>query len=87
MIADAIKQAQALAREAQEATYDGRCTVMEHQKLKDPKPELQQKKMWWYWKMNHAAYHIPGCQCSGSDGISSKDGTGHKAVFISGRAD
>lgn len=40
MITDAIKQAQALAREAQEATYDGRCTVMEHQKLKDPKSSV-----------------------------------------------
>ena len=40
MIADAIKQAQALARKAQEATYDGRCTVMEHQKVKDPKTKI-----------------------------------------------
>ena len=40
MIADAIKQAQALARKAQEATYDGRCTDMEHQKAKDPKTKI-----------------------------------------------
>ena len=77
MIADAIKQAQALAREAQEATYDGRCTVMEHQKLKDPKTRITTEK----------DVVVLECQCSGSDGISSKDGTGHKAVFISGRAD
>lgn len=44
MITDAIKQAQALAREAQEATYDGRCTVMEHQKLKDPKTRITTEK-------------------------------------------
>lgn len=35
MIADAIKQAQSLARKAQEETYDGRCTVVEHRKVKD----------------------------------------------------
>ena len=52
MIADAIKQAQALARKAQEATYDGRCTVMEHQKLKDPKTRITTEK-------DVAAYHIP----------------------------
>ena len=44
MIADAIKQAQALARKAQEATYDGRCTVMEHQKAKDPKTKITTEK-------------------------------------------
>ena len=44
MIADAIKQAQALARKAQEATYDGRCTVMEHQKVKDPKTKITTEK-------------------------------------------
>lgn len=44
MIGDAIKQAQALAREAQEATYDGRCTVMEHQKVKDPKTKITTEK-------------------------------------------
>lgn len=35
MIADVIKQAQSLARKAQEETYDGRCTVVEHRKVKD----------------------------------------------------
>lgn len=44
MIGDAIKQAQALARKAQEATYDGRCTVMEHQKVKDPKTKITTEK-------------------------------------------
>ena len=44
MIADAIKQAQALARKAQEATYDGRCTVMERQKVKDPKTKITTEK-------------------------------------------
>ena len=59
MIADAIKQAQALARKAQEATYDGRCTVMEHQKLKDPKTRITTEKDVVVLEMNHAAYHIP----------------------------
>ena len=44
MIADAIKQAQTLARKAQEATYDGRCTVMERQKVKDPKTKITTEK-------------------------------------------
>lgn len=44
MIADAIKQAQALARKAQEATYDGRCTVMERQKVKVPKQSYHGKR-------------------------------------------
>lgn len=40
MIADAIKQAQEMARKAQEATYDGRCKVVVHQKVKDPKTKI-----------------------------------------------
>nr|DAH43936.1 MAG TPA: head closure knob [Caudoviricetes sp.] len=44
MIADAIKQAQALARKAQEATYDGRCTVTEYQKVKDQKTKITAEK-------------------------------------------
>lgn len=44
MIADAIRQAQALARKAQEATYDGRCTVTEYQKVKDPKTKITAEK-------------------------------------------
>ena len=40
MIADAIKQAQSLARKAQEETYDGRCTVVEHRKVKDPDTKI-----------------------------------------------
>ena len=44
MIADAIKQAQTLARKAQEATYDGRCTVMERQKVMDPKTKITTEK-------------------------------------------
>ena len=44
MIMDAIKQAQVLARKAQETTYDGRCTVTEQQKVKDPKTKLTTEK-------------------------------------------
>lgn len=40
MIADAIKQAQSLARKAQEETYDGRCTVVGHRKVKDPDTKI-----------------------------------------------
>lgn len=40
MIADAIKQAQSLARKAQEETYDGRCTVVEHRKVKNPDTKI-----------------------------------------------
>lgn len=44
MITDAIKQAQVLARKAQESTYDGRCTVIEHQKVKDSKTKITTEK-------------------------------------------
>lgn len=44
MIADAIRQAQALARKAQKATYDGRCTVTERRKEKDPKTKITTEK-------------------------------------------
>lgn len=40
MIADAIKQAQEMARKAQEATYDGRCMVVVHQKVRDLKTKI-----------------------------------------------
>lgn len=40
MIADVIRQMQALARKAQEEAYDGICTVMEQRKVKDPKTML-----------------------------------------------
>lgn len=35
MISDAIKKMQAMARKAQEETYDGKCTVTEFQPIKD----------------------------------------------------
>ena len=44
MIADAIRQAQMLVRKAQEETYNGRCTVMEQQKVKDPKTKITTEK-------------------------------------------
>lgn len=44
MIADAIKQARALARKAQEATYDGTCTVTEYQRVKDPRTKITSEK-------------------------------------------
>nr|DAG33659.1 MAG TPA: head closure knob [Caudoviricetes sp.] len=40
MIADAIKQARSLARKALEETYDGRCTVVKHQKMKNPDTKI-----------------------------------------------
>lgn len=40
MIADAIKQAQTLARKALEETYDGRCTVVQHRKVKDKNTKI-----------------------------------------------
>lgn len=36
MIADAVRQAQKMHRQAVEATYDGLCTVYEKQAVKDP---------------------------------------------------
>lgn len=36
MIAAAIERMQALARKAQEETYDGKCAVVERLKVKDP---------------------------------------------------
>ena len=44
MISDAIKQARVLARKAQEATYDGICTVVEYQKVKDHKTKMTTDK-------------------------------------------
>ena len=44
MIADAIKQARALARKAQAATYDGTCTVTEYQRVKDPRTKITSEK-------------------------------------------
>ena len=40
MISDAIKKMQAMARKAQEETYDGKCTVTEFQPIKDPKTKI-----------------------------------------------
>ena len=44
MIADAVRQARILAGKAQEDTYDGRCTVTEQQKVKDPKTKITTEK-------------------------------------------
>ena len=44
MIADAIRQAQELAKKAQQATYTGRCTVSEYRKVKDPKTKITSEK-------------------------------------------
>ncbi len=44
MITDAIRQAQALVRKAQEETYDGKCTVTEKMKIKDPKTKITVEK-------------------------------------------
>lgn len=44
MIADAIRQMQVMARKVQEETYDGRCTVTEYQKIKDPKTKITAEK-------------------------------------------
>ncbi len=44
MIADAIRQAQALVRKAQEETYDGKCTVTEKKKIRDPKTKITAEK-------------------------------------------
>lgn len=44
MISDAIKQARVLARKTQEATYDGICTVVEYQKVKDHKTKMSTDK-------------------------------------------
>lgn len=87
MIADAIKQAQALARKVQEATYDGRCTVMEHQKLKDPKTRITTEK-------DVVVLEDEPCRLSYSS-VSAVDQTESaaktaqvtKLFFISGRAD
>lgn len=44
MIADAIKQMQAMARKAQEETYDGKCTVTEFQPIKDSRTKITSEK-------------------------------------------
>ena len=44
MIRDAIMQAQEMARRAQEATYDGLCTVFEYQEVRDAKTKLSSEK-------------------------------------------
>lgn len=44
MITDTIGLAQVIARRALEATYDGRCTVTECQKVKDPKTKITSEK-------------------------------------------
>ena len=44
MIADAIRQAQELAKKAQQATYTGRCTVSEYRKVKGPKTKITSEK-------------------------------------------
>ena len=44
MIEDAIRQAQELAKKAQQATYTGRCTVSEYRKVKDPKTKITSEK-------------------------------------------
>ena len=44
MISDAIKKMQAMARKAQEETYDGKCTVTEFQPIKDPKTKITSEK-------------------------------------------
>ena len=44
MISDAIKKMQAMARKAQEETYDGTCTVTEFQPIKDPRTKITSEK-------------------------------------------
>lgn len=44
MITDAIRQAQALVRKAQEETYDGKCTVTEKMKIKESKNQNYSRK-------------------------------------------
>lgn len=58
MIADAIRQAQALVRKAQEETYDGKCTVTEKKKIRDPKTKITAEKDVIVLSMNHAACPI-----------------------------
>lgn len=44
MISDAIKKMQAMARKAQEETYDGKCTVTEFQPIKDSRTKITSEK-------------------------------------------
>lgn len=44
MIADAIKQAKRMHRQAIEATYDGTCTIYEQQSYKDPETKVRDFK-------------------------------------------
>lgn len=87
MISDAIKKMQAMARKAQEETYDGKCTVTEFQPIKDPKTKITSEKEVVVLEDEPCRLSYSNVSAVDQTEAAAKTAPGHKTVSVPGYTD